>query len=134
MSLIEDIFYSHVFVVFDPLLRYIMIVEDGNTTQAVDKEVNEMKICTHAQQRSQQRGLSASDLNMVLRHGTQTKDGYFLRKSDVKSLEMALRKKIDRLHRLSGKYVVVDGDTVVTTYHPTKKKQKKILRDHTLNS
>lgn len=129
-----DIFYPHVFVVFDLLLRYLTIEEDGITTQAVDKEANDMKICTHAQQRSQQRGLSASDLNMVLMHGTQTKDGYFLRKSDVKSLEMALRKKIDQLHRLSGKYVVVDGDTVITTYHPTKKKQKKILRVHTLNS
>ena len=93
-----------------------------------------MKICFHAQQRSQQRGMSASDLKFVVMHGTQTKDGYYLCQSDVKSLEAELRKQIGQLHRLSGKFVVVDGDTVITTYHPTKKKQKKIMRRRALAS
>ncbi len=87
-----------------------------------------MNLSFHAQQRLQQRGLSTSDLDLVLMHGTETSDGYYLRRSDVRRAERELRKLINQLNRLSGKYVIVDGDTVITTYHPGKKKQKRILR------
>ncbi len=92
-----------------------------------------MKISVHAQQRMQQRGINEPDLQMVLQYGTETKDGYYLRQRDVEEMERVLRKAISRLHRLSGKYVVVDGDTVVTSYHPTKLKQKRILRNRAIN-
>lgn len=87
-----------------------------------------MNLSFHAQQRLQQRGLSTSDLDLVLMHGTETRDGYYLRRRDVRRAERELRKLINQLNRLSGKYVIVDGDTVITTYHPGKKKQKRILR------
>lgn len=87
-----------------------------------------MNLSLHAQQRLQQRGLNDSDINLILMHGTETSDGYYLRYRDVKEAEKELRKQINQLNRLAGRYVVVDGDTVITAYHPGKKKQKRILR------
>ena len=88
-----------------------------------------MKLSTHAQQRMQQRGINESDVMMVLEYGIETRDGYYLRQRDVEETEKELRKMISRLHRLSGKYVVVDGEAVVTAYHPSRKKQKMLLRN-----
>ena len=88
-----------------------------------------MNISFHAQQRLQQRGLTGSDLDLILMYGIETRDGYYMRRRDVKEAERELRKLIGQLNRLAGKYVVVDGDTVITTYHPRKRKQKEILRN-----
>ena len=87
-----------------------------------------MVFSSHAQQRLQQRGLNRSDIDLILAHGTETSDGYYLRRRDVKEAEREFRKLINHLNRLAGKYVVVDGDTVITAYHPGKKKQKRVLR------
>jgi hypothetical protein len=88
-----------------------------------------MQISIHAQQRIQQRGMTVSDIDLILTHGTETRDGYFLRDRDVKQAEAVLRKQIEHIHRLAGKYIVVDGETVVTAYHPGMKKKKCILRN-----
>ena len=87
-----------------------------------------MNLSLHAQQRLQQRGLNGSDIDLILGYGTETSDGYYLRRRDVKEAEKELRKRINQLNRLVGKYVVVDDDTVITAYHPGKKKQKRVLR------
>jgi len=87
-----------------------------------------MELSPHAQQRLQQRGLSRPDISLILAHGTETNDGFFLRRRDAKEAERMLRKQISQLHRLVGKFVVTDGDTIVTAYHPGKTKQKAILR------
>jgi|SaaInlStandDraft_6_1057023.scaffolds.fasta_scaffold303153_1 hypothetical protein len=88
-----------------------------------------MHISFHAQQRIQQRGMAGSDIDLILTHGTETRDGYFLRDRDVKKAEAELRKQIEHIHRLAGKYIVVEGETVVTAYHPGMKKQKRILQN-----
>lgn len=87
-----------------------------------------MNLSSHAQKRLQQRGLNGSDIDLILEHGTETSDGYYLRHRDVKEAEKELRKPINQLNRLAGKYVVIDGDTVITAYNPGKKKQKRVLR------
>ena len=87
-----------------------------------------MNLSFHAQQRLQQRGLNGSDIDLIMVHGTETNDGYYLRRRDVKEAEKELRKLINQLNSLVGKYVVVDGDTIITAYHPSKKKQKGLLR------
>ena len=88
-----------------------------------------MHISFHAQQRIQQRGMAGSDIDLILTHGTETRDVYFLRDRDVKKAEAELRKQIEHIHRLAGKYIVVEGETVVTAYHPGMKKQKRILQN-----
>jgi len=92
-----------------------------------------MNICSHAQKRLRQRGLSNTDVNLILLHGTETRDGYFLLNKDVKRAEEELRNQINRLHSLAGKYIVTDGKTLITSYHPTKRKQKRVLQYITMN-
>jgi len=87
-----------------------------------------MNITSHAKQRLQQRALNSKDLNMIIRHGTDTNDGYFLRRTDVQAIEKTLKSYIKRLKKLEGKFVVVEGNDVLTAYHPTKKKERRILR------
>jgi len=88
-----------------------------------------MKISNHARQRLRQRALNEQDLDLILAHGTETTDGYLLRRKDVAGVEKKLKTLIKHLHRLEGKFVVVMGETVVTAYHPGQKKQKVLLRN-----
>lgn len=88
-----------------------------------------MNLSFHARQRLQQRGLTELDINLILAHGTETRDGYYLRRKDVREAEKALKKLIDQINRLVGNYVVFDGDTIITAYHPGKKTEKRVLRN-----
>jgi len=72
--------------------------------------------------------MSGSDIDLILAHGTETRDGYLLRDRDAKKVEVDLRKQIEQIHRLAGKFIVVEGETVVTAYHPGRKKLKRILQ------
>ena len=87
-----------------------------------------MNITSHAQQRLQQRGLNSEDLDLIVKHGTETTDGYILRRADVHAAEQTLKRLIERLYRLEGKFIVADGNDVITAYHPTKRKKQRILR------
>lgn len=84
---------------------------------------------SHGQKRIQQRGLSRSDIDLVTLHGTETRDGYYLRDKDVRRLVQELQKKeIIKLNDLAGTYAVVKNNTLITAYHPNKKKQKRIFK------
>ena len=87
-----------------------------------------MHISYHAKQRLQQRGMSETDVDLILRHGTETQDGFLMRRKDVQRAEKDLRCLINELHRLKDKYVVVRGNTVVTAYHARKTCQNRALR------
>jgi hypothetical protein len=110
-----------------------MIIFDPSGTidiaKQLNQEVKQMNLSNHAQKRIPQRGLAESDIDLIVMHGTETRDGFYLRSQDAKVIEEKLRKQIKKINQLSGKYVVVKSDTVVTAYHPGKKKQKKILRN-----
>jgi hypothetical protein len=84
-----------------------------------------MNLSFHAQQRARQRGTKGSDINLIVIYGTETRDGYFLRHKDIEDAEKEHKKK---LYRLSGRYVVVKDDTVITVYHPCKQRRKRVLR------
>jgi hypothetical protein len=88
-----------------------------------------MNIPDHAQQRISQRGLTEPDVALIVAYGTETKDGFFLRQQDVRAVEGELKILLSALDRLRGKYVVLSGETVITAYHPTKPKVKRILRN-----
>jgi hypothetical protein len=88
-----------------------------------------MYISNHAQQRLQQRALNERDLDLIIAHGTETTDGYLLRRKDVAGIERELKALIECLHKLEGIFVVVKGETVVTAYYSRQKKQKAILRN-----
>ena len=87
-----------------------------------------MNITPHALRRLRQRGLYPEDLDLIVEHGTETNDGYFLRRIDVEAVEISQRRIIERLYKLEGKFIVVEGADVISAYHPTRKKKQKILR------
>ena len=87
----------------------------------------EMNISNHAEIRMQQRGMLERDIQLVLDYGTETSDGIFLRRKDIKSAEHNLKKMLQRLNRLAGSYVVLDGENIVTAYRPDAWRAKRIL-------
>ena len=75
-----------------------------------------------------QRAVRELDLALILRFGTEFDDGLVLRDKDVAEAIYSMREKIRRLEKLRGKAVILEGDTVLTTYCPSKRRLKKFLR------
>ncbi len=109
------------------------------------------KITPHAEVRMSQRGVRYEDAVEVLTCGTQSGPvEWFMRDSDVKRevenlkrttrwiertvkggkqrLERAIKRRIQWLERLRGLKVVVDGDTVITSYWPSVARQRRARR------
>jgi hypothetical protein len=81
----------------------------------------------HAATRIRQRGLRASDVALVLAHGTPVRDGFLLRTRDVAAAEAEMKRTVSRLHRLAGTFVAVAEDTVLSVYRPAKMRRRKLL-------
>ncbi len=87
-----------------------------------------MQLTAHAQMRMQQRAVRDLDLALILKFGTEFDDGLILRDKDVAEATSSMREEIRRLEKLRGKAVILEGDTVLTTYVPSKRRLKKFLR------
>jgi hypothetical protein len=83
----------------------------------------------HADARLQQRGVRASDVALVVAHGTPVRDGYLLRARDVAAAEAELKRTIARLQRLRGTFVAVAEDTVLSVYRPCRVRRRKLLAE-----
>ena len=91
-----------------------------------------MSKCTitdHAEARMRQRGFRNADVAMMVRSATEmADDAYVMTDADV-SREITRRKaEIAQLERLRGAKIVLDGDMVVTMYHPRPKARRWELR------
>ncbi len=87
-----------------------------------------MQLTAHAQTRMQQGAVRDRDLDLFLEFGTKFDDGLILRNKDVAEATSSMREDIRRLEKLRGKAVILEGDTVLTTYSPSKRRLKKFLR------
>lgn len=91
---------------------------------------------SHAQNRMQQRGLSGEfDLRLFERYASEFADGLIMRKKDVEEAITEIRAEMSRLNmemkrlkKIEAKILIVDGDEVVTTYHPCKRRAKRFRR------
>jgi hypothetical protein len=83
---------------------------------------------THAAARMSQRGIRDDDLELILEIGTEVEGGYIVLKKDYRAYDCELKRKRERVRRLVGKRVVVEGDRVVTAYHAEPKKQRRLIR------
>ena len=81
----------------------------------------------HAQVRARQRGYRDSDIDFVIKHGTNVDDGSFLTDGDVHKAIEKRKQEIQQFSRLKGTVVIVSGDTIVTTYRPDKRRTKRLL-------
>ena len=86
-----------------------------------------MQLCEHAMIRMNQRGMRTRDVDLFLECGTKISDGYFLRDRDVTTAVLQRRKEIERLEKLRGKVLITDGNTVVTAYKPSRKRERRLL-------
>jgi len=72
----------------------------------------------HAQTRMRQRGLSESDIELIVHCGSVVRRGLrLLRGQDIDHEMRRLKRRIQDLERLKNCAVVMDDDTVITCYH-----------------
>jgi len=90
---------------------------------------HDWELSDHGAERLQQRGVRETELPLLL-HCSTPVDEHVLQLMDADvDREVAQRKReIEALERLRGCQVVLNGEAVVTVYHPTKRRMKRNLR------
>ena len=87
-----------------------------------------MDFSNHARRRMRQRAMSSTDVETIVVHGTQVRDGYLLRERDVNEAVSRLKRQIRTLERLRNRAAICDRGTVITAYPTSRRKQKQLLR------
>jgi hypothetical protein len=82
----------------------------------------------HAIRRLEQRSISESDVDLVIRLGTEVQDGYLMIERDCQTLVDELKRDIQRIQRLSGKRIVIDGSHVITAFHALPREERRLVR------
>lgn len=90
--------------------------------------MTDLVLTDHARMRMQQRGLNVNDIEVIAKHGVFVEGGLMLTEKVARSATNLLRQEIAMIDRLKGKRVVCDGHTVVTAYHPGRRKARSLLR------
>lgn len=86
-------------------------------------------LTSHARKRMKQRGLRLCDLDLLLSTGDQIGPDAYLMTNEVADREIAcLKAEIQHIERLRGKKLVVDGNTVITSYHASRRNQVQTYR------
>lgn len=83
----------------------------------------------HARARLRQRGMKESDLEIVLRYGTNVREGVVLTDRDVSKAIRERRREIQRLEHLRGRTVIIEEGVVVTAYTAKDRDLKRKLRN-----
>ena len=110
-----------------------------------------LNVTKHAEARMSQRGVRNKDVALVYQHGTQIGPSeWFMKRSDAaremgnikrvfrqlegdlgsgkQRFERALKRKVQRLERLRGLQIVVQGDAMRTCYWPSTARQRRVRR------
>jgi hypothetical protein len=88
-----------------------------------------LTITKHAEVRMSQRGLVPRDAELIALIGTEVDDGYLVRERDYQEAERGLKLLLQRVRRLVGKRLVVKNGQIVTAYHPTRTRERRLLRN-----
>jgi len=94
-------------------------------------EVVSTPLTHHAAQRMAQRGFRPSDIEVVLLIATEVEGGYFVRENDARLFAEDLRKRAEQIERMAGKRLVIRDNMLVTAYHATPAKTRRLLREKT---
>jgi hypothetical protein len=92
------------------------------------KAMSALTLTQHAVLRMSQRSIRLEDLELAEFIGTEVEGGCLVRRKDVQAFERALKKLVGQARRLSGKRVVRAGDVIVSAYHATRGKERRLLR------
>jgi hypothetical protein len=83
----------------------------------------------HASTRMAQRGIAESDVELISNLGTEVEGGYLFREKDFDAADRELKRQRQRLRRLVGKRVAIQGGVViVTAYHVGRRTERRLLR------
>jgi len=81
----------------------------------------------HSERRFGQRGMQKHDAEIIMAIGSETSSGYMITKKDLARFERDFKQILKRIERLTNKELIVDGSVVITTYHATRKQQRRHL-------
>lgn len=91
--------------------------------------MTEHALTRHAEARLRQRGLKDADLGLVLDVATRVAtDAYLVTDADVAREIVRRKQEIQRLERLRGVKVVVDGAAILTVVHAGRADRRRTLR------
>ncbi len=91
--------------------------------------MNALMVTDHAAVRMAQRGIKTNDSDLIAMIGTEVDDGYLVTAHDYQRLERELKQFLERIRRIRGKRLVVVGGQIVTAYHPSRQKERRLLRN-----
>ena len=83
----------------------------------------------HGALRMAQRGIGADDVALATLIGTEVEGGVLIREKDFQALDRELKQLRDHAKRLVGKRLVIEAGRLVTAYHATRSKERRLLRD-----
>ena len=89
--------------------------------------MEQLRLSSHADVRLQQRGFRPRDVTLVTRYGTRVQDGFVLLAGDVAQVEAELKHLLVGLHRLSGTFVAVEENVVLSVYRPDRVRRRRLL-------
>jgi hypothetical protein len=87
-----------------------------------------LPLTRHAVSRMAQRAIRDDDLDLILMIGTEVGDGYIVLTRDCKAAERELKRLLDRVRRLAGKRLVVEGGRIITAYHAGSETRRQLIR------
>jgi len=83
----------------------------------------------HAAIRMAQRGMSLADAELAVLIGTEVDDGHLVLEKNCRCLEGQLKALIDRVMKLRGRRVVTASGRIVTAYHASRRRTRRLLRN-----
>jgi hypothetical protein len=87
-----------------------------------------LAVTDHAAIRMAQRGISLKDSDLITLIGTEVDDGYLVTAHDSQRVEHELKRLMDRIRRIRGKRLVVVNGQILTAYHASRRKERRLLR------
>jgi hypothetical protein len=90
---------------------------------------NAIRTTAHGAVRMAQRGFCADDVSLATLIGTEVEGGILVREKDFQALDRELKQLRDHAKRLVGKRLVIEAGRLVTAYHATRSKERRLLRN-----
>ena len=91
--------------------------------------MNTLVLTGHAAMRMAQRSIKLQDVELIVMIGTEVEDGYLVLAQDYQEVERQVKDLLNRCRRIVGKRLIVANGQIVTAYHPSKRQQRRLLRN-----
>ncbi len=89
----------------------------------------EITFTHHAISRFGHRGIRKSDLHLIAEYGSIAEQGMLLTRKDIASAGRSARKRLlDRLWKLQGVFVAMDGRKAITAFRVTRRQRRRQTR------